>query len=618
MKKKILSLVLCLFMCVSVFAGCNLITRNDKKYYEAIVCTIDFKDGTKDEITKRELLMGYNSYGYNYVQNSGYTMQQAVEETLETIINQHITIKAVEEYYDNLNKTNGKVEGDEGFQPLLNANEKTYLWDITYDAVYGNLKSYYLDIVDIKNGSEDQVTLDKSVFVPYEKKAYLEEVKETVTDEAGNEQTKINYVIKKKTSATTIRDTYENRGMDFEEKSFQEVMYNRLQTLANGTDASAKNWKSAINKYLSDVRKNYSYKKFAGDKECFIFEMQRVYKILHDNYVVEKYETIYNKANYRDDNLANVTVDDVLKLYSSKVRTDYADYVLNKNTSGFESSILSDVASVDYVLQQNDVANYVPANYFYVGYVKLQFNDAQKARLAYLQGEAKAYMSEAEIKKEIDKLYGSVMATVRDEKTGEKTETTISAAQLLQNINYDVQNAGNFVGDEETDKFVLQDKAEAFRKYLYLYSDDDALKGAERNSVFGVRGDEVLAGSTFSGKEDVEKAILALHQGGAGSTSGVVRADDGVYVFFHAGNIENPIPVLDGKFDASTREENILRLASTMLNIFDKKTIFDSLYETLTTDNFSVFENMNLQNLRSGLVKESGINRITNNIKDLY
>ena len=61
------------------------------------------------------------------------------------------------------------------------------------------------------------------------------------------------------------------------------------------------------------------------------------------------------------------------------------------------------------------------------------------------------------------------MATVRDEKTGEKTETTISAAQLLQNINYDVQNAGNFVGDEETDKFVLQDKAEAFRKYLYLY-----------------------------------------------------------------------------------------------------------------------------------------------------
>ena len=131
MKKKFTALVLMLIMCLSVFAGCSLITRNDKKYYEAVVCTISYADGTSDNITKRELLMAYNSYGYNYVQQQG--KQQAIMTTIDSIVNQRITIKAVEDFYKDPNQ-------------ILLDSEKTYLYDNTYSSMYSNLMEYYMAI----------------------------------------------------------------------------------------------------------------------------------------------------------------------------------------------------------------------------------------------------------------------------------------------------------------------------------------------------------------------------------------------------------------------------------------------------------------------------------------
>ena len=113
-----------LIMCVSVFAGCSLVGRNDKNYYEATVATISYVDGTTENINKRDLITAFNSYGYNYVQNYNYTTKQAVQQTLETVINRRITIKAVENYYKNLG------------EDLLLGNETTYLYDETYNAIY--------------------------------------------------------------------------------------------------------------------------------------------------------------------------------------------------------------------------------------------------------------------------------------------------------------------------------------------------------------------------------------------------------------------------------------------------------------------------------------------------
>ena len=187
-KRKIATLLLVLVMCMSVFTGCSLVTRNDKNYYEATVATISYVDGNKENISKRELITAYNSYGYNYVDNYGYTKKQAVKQTLKTVIEKKLTIKAVEQYY-----LDNPSQGE-----MLNGNETTYVWDQTYEAIYSNLEEYLKDVLDIDSSDDSSSTSsdeNKSVYTPFEKVAEL--------DASGK--------ILKTSSATTIRETYKGR-----------------------------------------------------------------------------------------------------------------------------------------------------------------------------------------------------------------------------------------------------------------------------------------------------------------------------------------------------------------------------------------------------------------------
>ncbi len=599
-KKRFVTFLMTLVMCVSVLAGCSLVEQNDEKYYEATVCTITYADGEEETITKRELIMGYNSYGYLYVDYYGYTTEEAVLETLEIIIEQRLTIHAVKEYYE------------ESGEELLNARETTYLWDELYDSIYSNLKEYFEDITGSSSSSSDSSDSSSStVYTPYTKSAYLKEVDGQL-------------VIYKTESASTIRGTYEARykngvAYDFEYvdddgvQVFAELMYEKFLSLVENDG----NWLNALNEYLADVKDNYTYIDFASNKECFLFELNRVYEILRDNYLVEKYEVIYNIQAQQDSDVSNVTVTDVLKYYSAKVRTDYANYYLSGNTSDYETNILDDVGSVYYILDGDDATNY-----FYVGYVKISFDDDQTTQLEEIQDGS--YLSPTQQEIEIQKLYDSLYATILDEETGEETGETISAEALLRLIQQDVGQYQYDTTVSDDDDYVdgymetARMKAAAFRKYLYYYSDDDTLKNADYNIVFGVSSDgEVVANDDFSDQDEVLEAIKELYNDGnaqIGDLTGLVKADDGYYIFFYAGDITNLFAV-DENFEASSNADNIKVLASTYINIFSDKTLFDVIYEELTTDNFSVFQNMNMAYLRS---QTQSIVVITNNIKDLY
>ena len=609
-------------MCMSVFTGCSLVTRSDKNYYEATVATVSYVDGSKENISKRELITAYNSYGYNYVNNYGYTKKQAVKQTLKTVIEKKLTVKAVGQYY-----LDNPSQGE-----MLNGNETTYVWDQTYEAIYSNLKGYLKDVLNIKSSDDSSSTSDnenKSVYKPFEKAAEL--------DSSGK--------ILKTSSATTIRETYKGRKnasdvyVNFEYKDadgsyvFKEAMYQKVMA---DIEAGGKDWKNAYNKYLADIKKNYSYEKFNSDKDRFIFELDRVYSIMKDNYVVEKYEAIYNEQKKQDSRVSNVTVDDVLKYYSAKVRVDYTSYVLENGTSSFESSILSDVGSVDYILEGNNASNY-----FYVAPIKVEMTSTQKTELEKLKTDLANGSKDIETyEAEVNKIYNSLAATVRNSETGEKTGT-ISASELLKKINTDIAKyqyltieslSNGQKEDAEKDGLTLETyverqnteiaykKAAAYRTYLYLYNDDDTLKGADYNTVFGVNSaNEVLANDTFKDNEKVKEAILALYNDGnakVGDTTEFVRADDGLYMFFFAGNVENLFKGIDENFDASKQTENIKTLTTTRLNIFSEKTLFDKIYAELTKDNFSVFQNLDMNALKQTLTIK--IEEIENNLKDLY
>ena len=594
-----------MIMCMSVFTGCNIIERNQKGYYEAVVATISYQDGGKEEITKRELITAYYSYGTNYVENYGYTQEQAIIETLDTIVERKLTIKDVVNYCG-------------GEDKLFNSREKSYVYDKTFEALYSNFKGYYEDVVKFKAGTEESATsANASVYKRFKSSV-------TLTSD---------YVIKNNIPATTIAATYSDKGVDYEyvnsdkKQIYKDQMMNELLAgLQSGNGNSAKDWRSAYNAYISEIKENYSYMKFEKDEEWFAFEMDRVYNIIKENYIVEKYTTIHNQQKQQDVAISNVTVDSVLKSYSTKVRADYAKYAYATDLSSYESSMLSDIANMDYIMSGENVGEY-----FYVAPIKINLSETQKNDLTSWDEQlAAGTLDPVEYDELVKDLFDgdNVLATVRSSVTGE-AEGTISAEKLLEEVKFvvdgikyeDVDAAEDKVAAVEFNKAQAINKAEAFRKYLYLYNDDDTLKGADYNTVFGIKDGKVLANSTFSGKEDAEKAILELYDNGdakIGDVSELVRVDDALYIFFYAGKVQNLFQGIDMNFDASKRTENIKLLADTRINIFSEKTLFDKIYEELVADRFSTFENLNMEHLRSSLVKKNGIVYIENNLKDLY
>ncbi len=566
-------------MCISVFAGCSLWERNDKSYFEATVATITYKDGSVDKISKRELITAFNSYGYNYVQNYGMKMEEAVKQTVESIIEKYLTIKDVRDRFE------------ESGEELFNDREKSYLWDQTFDAIYSNLKTYRDDYKE--NTSEDSSeTANASVFKDYESK-----IDSLEQDASGN------WVIRKKGNETKIRDTYEihedeNGAFDFELKKdgkyiYQDKMFDNLFEMTE-----EKSWRVAYNKYINDIKNNYKYKNLKGDAAWFKFEMNRVYEILRDNYIAEKYEDIHNTANQ---GISSTTANDILKAYSKRVRADYTSYISHGDISGFESSILSSVGDVDYVVESKDNANV--GSYFYVAPIKINVEGLAELKTQRDNKEISLSQYEIEVKKLFDK--NKQLVTVRNAETGE-ADGKISVNQLYNLIQT------NVVGSEAN-------KVEKYRDYFYLYNDDDSNKGKDYNAVFGVdKNGKAITSDTY--KDDaIKTAIESLYNNGKaqiGDISEIVQAEDGFYIFFYAGRVENLFEVSSATFDATIDKDNILALAKKKINVFSSKTLLDVLFDELDSNNFSVFQTLDMNNLRKNKTKSIDIN--INNIKDLY
>ena len=69
MKKRVTGILLCMLMfCMSIFAGCSLVTRDMAKYLATTVIEITLNeplgnDNDKMIVQKRDLISAYNTYG---------------------------------------------------------------------------------------------------------------------------------------------------------------------------------------------------------------------------------------------------------------------------------------------------------------------------------------------------------------------------------------------------------------------------------------------------------------------------------------------------------------------------------------------------------------------------
>lgn len=561
MKKKFTGFILsfCL-LCMGLLAGCSLVGRDYDRYYNQVVAKIENKESNKTlNITKRELISGYQSYGYTYEQYYGYTRQEAIDYTLELLTNRKITILTAEEEF-------GVDKTGKGLSEL----EKTYLYQQVVDSVNSNLEAYYDEIV----GTQDEEETDSITFEGYTKNASLKENQDgTYSIERLNVEEEL------------LGDFHPSINRDFTNSEDRKEIYDNLRDyVLNSND----DYKKAFNTYLDNLKASeYGLNLSTDAPSVFDREFERLYDVAYENYLIEKYS--YSNKNL--DSLSAITPAQIVNLYTSKVRASYAQYNL-ENDSNYDSDVQESLNDV-YYFKQDDAST----KFFTVANVLFMFTDAQKAEydaiVAKMEADEGGYY-QAQYKQDLDRLYSQITPVLRqyNETTGTYDEidspANLTVDRAYNNMVLELQSAqvsgnNNVVGD-------------TINEFIYTYGEDTGMFNAESNYVVGI---DAEGNGVSSFVDSFEEAAIELYNNGnakIGDISGLVRSEYGIHVLFYTGACENLFDGITSSFALS--EEAIVTLYNTRVNILVDETYFDVLYDEIYQDNYTYFENANMNFLR--------------------
>lgn len=578
----ILSLSLCLIMCVSVFAGCTLVTTDMSRYYSEVVATLDYEDGERLEITKRDLSVAVANYGSYYMQNYGMGGEETVRQLLEMVINEKLIIRDAE-----------KLASEQNGGDVLTTKEKTYLWETTYETIEDNIISYYNEINGITEEDQEEDSTDGVV---------SQTIYEIPVSLQMDSQGKYSLVLET-TPTTEVEDHvyWNGQDRDLSTENDLDALYECVRRFLTDRPEYAQGY----SRYLSEAKSSEQGMGLSTDNESvFKREIQRVYGVLYDSFMIEKYAEINQTNN------SSVTIENILNLYESKVTSDYNKYMVEGATT-YESDVLEDVSNIYYFKETG-------SQFFYVSHVLAKFSDAEQAIYdecqKVLEGTSTKYTIQ-EAQSKIEDLYVNLAFPVREKnEDGDWVETgeTKSVSAVLQEIQLKLATAG----DNE------QLKAEYFDEFVYKYNEDEGIMNAERNYVIGVdyttpdtENDRNY--TVYSNMVDsFTNAAIELYNYGNAKVGDLyaepIRSDYGIHIMVFEGKVQNVFTNIDSNFNLSTSD--IAALSNTRLKAGEEKTLLHELFDELNSDRYSLFENMNIQFLRD----EVQITRYPDAYKDLY
>ncbi|MBE7082140.1 MAG: hypothetical protein E7378_00450 [Clostridiales bacterium] len=559
MKKKFKFIALLMIACcMFMFAGCDLFARNNADYFNQIVITATYNDGTKIEIDRKDFITAYNNYGQNLISSYGYTEDRAKEETVNALVNREVLLKEAERVA--LTPAGAAIK--------LTDAEKQELYYQTYSSLISNIKSFESEIRDDWDMPLEEVMAEETKSGTVYNK-YTKQARPQYDALAGEFRIKL----------------LENNDTAPREVTFanQDQIYNKFiaESKNNNVDAFAK---EGYRRYLSNLQEsqeilgtNY------GEGKLVKGEIDRIYKNLYESKIIEKYQEYLGENN----DYSYITVDQVLNKYKAMVYS--SNFVYANDATKFNDDMLGNRKNVNY---------FVNDNYFYVAHILVKFSDKQQKEYNELETKSnngQGYIISAQdYKEQKAALYNGIMASVRDAETGEiKNEDTIKVQDVLAEIQNELAAAHDNAA-----------KAEAFRNLMYKYNEDDGIMNAEYPYVIGVNDSKMVENFTNASRE--------LHQAGEyGAISGLVESEYGLHIIFYMGACENAFELDDNnKLNLRANyqiEDNgvtfnysdVLKLDETYLNDLHNKTIFDAIYETLNNDGYSKYENMNIDALKS-------------------
>ena len=564
MKKKFTGILLsfCL-LCMGLLAGCSLVETDYDRYYNQVVAVVENKEtGRREEITKLDLVSGYSSYGYTYEQYYGYSREEAVEMTLELLENRLITIITAEDEY-------GYDRDGTGLSDL----EKTYLWQQVVDSLNENLNSYYDSIV----GSDDEEETDEVTFEGYDKTAKLV----VGYDEKGEIYYTIESLAENEHPLDNFRPTV-NR--DFNDSEDRALIF---ESFRDNVIESDSDYKRAYQNYLNDLISSERGQNLSEDApSVFEREIERLYDTAYENYLLE----LYSYNNRPQSNLTSVTASQIVNLYVNKVRSDYLQYNI-ENDSGYDDDVQDSLNDMYYFNTTKEGAT----QFFTVANVLFMFTDEQQDeydRLTEKYENNDGGYTRVEYEKDLDALYSQITPVVRKYNAQTDVYEEIESTLTVDDV-YDIMSQKLDSAKKEGN---INKIGDTINEFIYTYGEDTGMFNAESSYVIGVDSNGEAVSSFV---DSFNEAGLELYNNNAeiGDMSAIVRSEYGLHVLIYTGKCENLFG--DGiTLNFTLDESAVEKLNDTRVNLLVDQTYFDVLYDELYTDNFSNYENMNIETLR--------------------
>lgn len=537
--KKFLSLAfICLISFSFILTGCNLFPTNQANYLSAPIVTFQTAEGENIKIDKEDLITAFNSYGAELVNSYGYSIQDAIDATIEVLINREVMLLEAE-------RTITLGNGD--------LNE---IWDDAYDTIISNLSTYEELVIEQWKlnvpSTLDEEEESETAYTPYKKQA------EIVLQDGK-------YVIKllnTNTSTDQNVDLYYNEGEEI--TSLVKTVNDRLNNSANKDVLT-----EAKRQYVEALKESEEGRNLSTNSdEVFAREVERIYEAVKDN----KYIELYSEKLQGDNDISNITLSQVLRKLTADMLSSYTKYTLN--ATQFDTDMLDSRENVDYVVNNN---------YFYVNHILLKYDESSTTYLDELETlykngtiSEKAYNDALEV--EAEKIKATNIQTGK--------ETNLSPMDIYNEL------VGLMTGKSD------EAKTQIFKDYIYTYNEDTGNMNADYCYVIGKDSSRMV--DTFTetsrklwdnGKGEYGSIDYCVSEYGvhiifyAGPVTNAFTISDPDNFNLNTDNIDELTEIVN-------------TLKNTYLNAFNNKTLFDKVYEELATDSYTIFETMNLDVLK--------------------
>lgn len=412
MKKKFVAILLVVLVLATVFAGCDIITKNDERVSKKVLATVSFGEHT-DTVTRGDVLSSFNSYGYYYVYYYGYTYEETFKLLTKSLAQRKLLVLYAKYYLNGKSMSFGNDIAS--VEKLLHPQEVAHAVDATNDSFEESTKSIIEDLEKEAKANQGSTTTDSGnvkVISTADSTEYkvgdvidINDFQIEITNDKGETETKeitSDMVKEIPSTATTGKKklvvTYEGKDYSIE------LTVKSLDARSQRPTEGEADW--TYDETLGDgavtIPLKWTDKDFVSehkDSEYFEKAVAKLKKNLETNY--SDYEKFYEEqlesmllSHFQRQLLAdNFTSEQIAAELSKKaaleVATDRETY--EKLASQYATDLGSDVTGI---------AVHPTEGYGYVYNILLKFSDKQSAELKkYASGGA--YFSSEEVYKQV-------------------------------------------------------------------------------------------------------------------------------------------------------------------------------------------------------------------------